>query len=99
MTPRARGLGQAGSMHDITGPPPLLGIHHVRVPSGDVAVARDWYRDVLGFASVLDYEEEDAIVGVVLHHPAGVTLALHLDPGRVEALRGFCILALSLIHI
>jgi catechol 2,3-dioxygenase-like lactoylglutathione lyase family enzyme len=87
-------LGQAGPVDD-GHTPPLLGIHHVRVPVVDVSASRDWYRDVLGFEAMLDYEEEDGLVGSVLRHDTGVTIGVHLDPGRALAMRGFCLLALE----
>jgi len=75
--------------------PPLDGIHHVRVPVSDIAVSREWYPDVLGFVPILDYEEEDRVVGVALAHGSGVTIGIHLDPPRARALAGFCVLALE----
>ncbi|HUO48936.1 MAG TPA: VOC family protein [Acidimicrobiales bacterium] len=76
-------------------PPPLQGIHHVRVPVSDITVSRNWYSEVLGFEPVLDYEEEDRVVGVALAGDGGVTVGLQLDPARARALAGFCILALQ----
>jgi catechol 2,3-dioxygenase-like lactoylglutathione lyase family enzyme len=75
--------------------PPLQGIHHVRIPVSDIAVSRDWYPEVLGLEPVLDYEEEDRVVGVALASNDGVTVGLHLDPRRARALAGFCVLALQ----
>ena len=75
--------------------PPLQGIHHVRIPVSDIIVSRDWYTEVLGFEPVLDYEEEDRIVGVALAGEGGVTVGLHLDPARARSVAGFCILALQ----
>jgi catechol 2,3-dioxygenase-like lactoylglutathione lyase family enzyme len=73
----------------------LRGIHHVKVPVSDVFRSRDWYQDVLGFSPILDFEEEDRVVGVAVELPVGVTVGLHADPVRARALRGFCVLALS----
>lgn len=75
--------------------PTTLGIHHVRVPVTDVLRSRDWYAEVLGFEAVLDYEEEDRLVGVVLKLPAGEAVHLHVQPDFAAAMRGFAILALS----
>jgi len=75
--------------------PRILGIHHVRLPVSDLSRARDWYREVLGLVPVLDYEEEEGPVGIVLSHESGMTVGLHHDPTRADALRGFCILALE----
>jgi catechol 2,3-dioxygenase-like lactoylglutathione lyase family enzyme len=78
------------------GPPvaSVVGVYHVRLPVSDVLLSRDWYLDVLGFEPVLDYEEEDRLVGVALRHPSGVRLGVHLDPERALALRGFAVLSL-----
>ena len=70
-------------------PPRLVGIHHVRVPVTDLGTARDWYVEVLGFTSVLEYEVEDALVGISLTHPSGFTVGLHHAPVQAEAMRGF----------
>lgn len=68
----------------------------MRIPVTDVVASRDWYRDVFGFGVVLDFEEEGGLVGSVLtHHSDVTTIGLHLDPERVPALRGFCLIALQ----
>ncbi len=88
-------MGKAEGMEDRPAPP-LQGIHHVRVPATDVEASRNWYREVLGFEAVLDFEEEGGLIGTVLSHHSGVaTIGLHLDPERATALRGFCLLALQ----
>ena len=75
-------------------PPTIIGLHHVKVPVGDVLRSRDWYADVLGFTPLLDFEEEERLVGVVLRHPCGFTIGLHLDPERAAVLSGFPTVAL-----
>ena len=50
--------------------------------------------DALGFEPILDFEEEDRLVGVVLQHPCGITLGLHVEPERCRALNGFSAIAL-----
>ncbi len=88
-------MGQAEGMEDRPAPP-LQGIHHVRVPASDVGASRNWYREVLGFEAVLDFEEEGGLIGTVLSHHSGLaTIGLHLDPERAAALLGFCLLALQ----
>jgi len=72
----------------------IIGVYHVRLPVSDVLLSRDWYASVLGFEAVLDFEEEDRLVGVALKHPSGVRLGLHLEPHRAPALRGFVVLSL-----
>jgi catechol 2,3-dioxygenase-like lactoylglutathione lyase family enzyme len=80
---------------DQDGPPPLAGLHHVRVPARDLGAARDWYVEILGFSSVLEYELEDTLVGISLTHPSGFTIGLHHAPAQAEALAGFTLLALD----
>ncbi len=74
--------------------PTITGVHHVKVPVGDVLRSRDWYIDVLGFMPILDFEQEDRLIGVALQHPSGFTIGLHLDPARAAVLCGFPTVAL-----
>lgn len=77
-----------------SGPTPLLvGVHHVRLPVSNVLESRDWYTAVFGFEPILDFEEEERVLGIVLEHPCGITLSLHLDPERSIALSGFSAVA------
>ena len=73
----------------------FVGLHHVRLPVSDVMRSRDWYADVLGFEPRLSVEDEDHVVGVVVHHHSGLAIGLHYEPGRARALSGFCSVALS----
>jgi len=74
--------------------PPIVNVHHVRLPVSDVLKSRDWYIDTLGFEPLLVEEDDDRIVGVALRQGA-VTLGLHQDPRRAAALRGFVAFALG----
>ena len=58
----------------------ILGFHHVSLPARDVERSGDWYERVFGFECVLIEEEEDRVTAVMLEHPAGMLLALHLSP-------------------
>jgi catechol 2,3-dioxygenase-like lactoylglutathione lyase family enzyme len=73
----------------------FVGLHHVRLPVSDVMRSRDWYIEVLGFEPSLSVEDEDHVIGIVLDHPSGLALGLHLAPALARALRGFCSVALS----
>lgn len=53
------------------------------------------YVEVFGFECILDFEEEDCLVGVVLALPDGHSVGLHLAPERACSLKGFNILALG----
>ncbi len=75
--------------------PPLVGLHHLRIPVTGVETSRDWYVRVLGLTPLLDHEEEDRLTGVVLGHGCGLTIGLHLDPAGAAALRGYALVALA----
>jgi catechol 2,3-dioxygenase-like lactoylglutathione lyase family enzyme len=72
-----------------------LGVHHVRLPVSDVAASREWYRTALGLEPLMVEEDEDAIIGIVLRSPSGITVGLHEDAARAHALRGFAPVAFS----
>ena len=90
---RDRESGRAEPVQRMTRPS-ITGVHHVKVPVGEVLRSRDWYMDVLGFMPILDFEEEDRLIGVALQHPCGFTIGLHLDPARAAVLCGFPTVAL-----
>jgi catechol 2,3-dioxygenase-like lactoylglutathione lyase family enzyme len=73
--------------------PSIVGVHHVRLPVSNVLESRDWYMDLFGFEPILDFEEEERVLGVVLEHPCGITLGLHREPERAIALSGFSAVA------
>jgi catechol 2,3-dioxygenase-like lactoylglutathione lyase family enzyme len=75
--------------------PPIIGLHHIRVPVSDAWISRDWYAAVLGFQPVLDLEEENGVIGVVLRHDQGFVIGLHRDRSRAASLKGFAILGLT----
>ncbi len=73
----------------------ITGLHHVRVPVTDLDTSTDWYASVFGFELDLYVEEEAGPIGAILHHPTGVVLALHIEPTRAAALRGFSVVGLA----
>jgi catechol 2,3-dioxygenase-like lactoylglutathione lyase family enzyme len=77
-----------------TQPPPLAGLYCIRIPVRDVWASRDFYVEVLGCEAVLDAEDESSVTGVVVYHPSGVTIGLHLDPARAKVMSGFAPLTL-----
>jgi catechol 2,3-dioxygenase-like lactoylglutathione lyase family enzyme len=81
--------------HDWAGGGPS-GLHHVKLPVGEVERSRDWYVRVLGFRAELEFREEGVLRGVGLHHPgADLRLALRGDPERARALAGFVCVCLA----
>jgi catechol 2,3-dioxygenase-like lactoylglutathione lyase family enzyme len=75
--------------------PPVVALHHVRIPVTDVLASQDWYSEVLGFRPTLVVEEENAVKGVVSVHPSGVVIGLHSAPQQATALKGFAVIGLS----
>src|SRR5688500_11257233 len=74
----------------------LRGFHHVKLPVSDVARSRDWYQRVLGFEVVIEFVEDDVLMGVALADAAqSVSIALRHDPTRAAALSGFDAMALG----
>lgn len=73
----------------------ISGIHHVKLPVSDIARSREWYHRVLGFDVLIEFKDDDALVGLALRrdgcHP---NIALRLDPDRARAMAGFDVLAL-----
>ncbi|MFI6132671.1 VOC family protein [Micromonospora sp. NPDC051141] len=73
----------------------ISGIHHVKLPVGDVKRSRDWYGRVLGFETVIEFVEDAELMGVALRREGSpVQIALRHDPARARALAGFDALAL-----
>jgi len=78
--------------------PSILGFHHVSLPASDPDRSSDWYERVFGFERVLIEEDEDRITMVMLEHPLGMRLCLHLaghldpewdGPGKAAAMLSF----------
>lgn len=61
--------------------------------------SRDWYAETLGLSPILVAEEEETVIGIVMGHPSGVAIGLHLAPEQARALEGFAILGLAVIEL
>lgn len=73
----------------------IVGIHHVKLPVSDVERSRAWYQRVLGFETLIEFDEDGVIAGVGLARAGcGPGIALRHDPNRAGALSGFDVLAL-----
>jgi catechol 2,3-dioxygenase-like lactoylglutathione lyase family enzyme len=67
--------------------PPLLGIHHVRLPVADLARSFAFFAGVLGYERDFDFPGER---GWALRHPeGGPNLVLWHDPALAVASAGF----------
>jgi catechol 2,3-dioxygenase-like lactoylglutathione lyase family enzyme len=65
--------------------PQITGLHHVSLPTADVARSSDWFERVLGFVPVLMEEEEEAVTMIVLQHQCRVLLYLRLAQTPIPA--------------
>lgn len=73
----------------------ISGIHHVKLPVSDVARSQAWYHRVLGFETLVEFEEDGVVAGVALQRDGCQPhLALRHDPDRARALSGFNVVAL-----
>jgi catechol 2,3-dioxygenase-like lactoylglutathione lyase family enzyme len=73
----------------------VSGIHHVKLPVGDVARSRTWYEAVLGFETAIEFVEAGVVAGVALRREGcQPQIALRHDPDRARALSGFDAVAL-----
>jgi len=57
----------------------ISGFHHVTLPTRDVELSGDWHERVFGFERVPIEEDEDQVRAVMLEHPEGMLLALHVS--------------------
>jgi catechol 2,3-dioxygenase-like lactoylglutathione lyase family enzyme len=81
------------------GPPPLSGIHHVKLPVTDLPRSRDWYVRVLGLAVDREFRDEEGgpVKGVGGTVPGldGTGFALREAPEPARGVSGFDPLALG----
>jgi len=76
--------------------PDVSGVHHVKLPVGDLDRSRRWYETVLGLHVEIEFVEDDVVRGLALADRAGsMRLALRHDPVRAAALAGFDPLAIA----
>jgi catechol 2,3-dioxygenase-like lactoylglutathione lyase family enzyme len=70
---------------------PLLdGVHHVKLPVGDLERSRAWYESRLGYSTAVEFVEQGRLMGIVMNHPnGGPQFALRLDPDRAAKAAGF----------
>lgn len=86
----------------MTSPPPLDGLHHLKLPVSDLARSRRWYESVLGLRVRKEFVDDDdgVLRGVagVLSDRSGtpiISLALRQNPEVAAGMTGFDPLALS----
>lgn len=75
---------------------PVIGLHHAKLPVGDLRRSREWFESLLGLQTELEFRDDDGTVRGVAYMPiAGLRLALREDPERAAALAGWDPLALA----
>ena len=73
----------------------IIGIHHIKLPVSDVARSQAWYERVLGFETLIEFDEDGVVRGVALGRDGcQPSIALRHDPDRARALSGFDAVAL-----
>ncbi|GHG03128.1 MULTISPECIES: VOC family protein [Amycolatopsis] len=73
-----------------TAAPLLDGVHHLKLPVGDLDRSRAWYESRLGYRVTTEFVQHGTVTGLTMTHPnGGPMFALRLDPERAEAAAGF----------
>jgi glyoxylase I family protein len=70
----------------MTEPAAWSGVHHLTLNVQDVAASERWYREVLGFDRLTEYETEDFRRVLLRHAASGMVLGLnrHTSPEAAE---------------
>lgn len=85
----------------MTLPPPIVAVHHLKLPVRDIDRSREWYESVVGLHVHTEFPDDDGVVrGVAgtLTDPSGsvvIALALRQNPDVAAGISGFDVLALS----
>jgi len=70
--------------------PALDGIHHLKLPVGDLERSLTWYQERLGYEVMHEFVEDGVRMGIAMTHPnGGPDFAIRLDPERARAAAGF----------
>jgi catechol 2,3-dioxygenase-like lactoylglutathione lyase family enzyme len=78
----------------MSSPITLAGMHHVRIPVGDLEAAVAWFGDLLGYEKEFPFEAEGSVTGWALRHRnGGPSVTLIQDAARARAYRGFPLFA------
>jgi catechol 2,3-dioxygenase-like lactoylglutathione lyase family enzyme len=75
---------------------PVVGLHHVKIPVGDLPSTREWFESLLGLEVEIEFRDDDGTVRGVAYLPiGGLRIALREDPFRASVLAGWDPLALA----
>lgn len=68
----------------------LAGVHHLKLPVGDLARSEAWYERTLGYRRTAEFRDGELLMGIGMSHPAGgPPIAFRLDSVRAKAAAGF----------
>jgi catechol 2,3-dioxygenase-like lactoylglutathione lyase family enzyme len=67
----------------------ITGIHHLKIPVGDLARSRAWYERVLDFVVEREFPDADGVVRGVAGDIGGVAVALRENPDVAQGVSGF----------
>jgi catechol 2,3-dioxygenase-like lactoylglutathione lyase family enzyme len=75
---------------------PVVGLHHAKLPVGDLVRSRAWFEALLGLQPEIEFRDDDGTIRGVAYRPVGgLRIALREDPRRAAALAGWDPLALA----
>ncbi|WP_433473525.1 VOC family protein [Spirillospora sp. CA-142024] len=70
--------------------PALDGVHHLKLPVGDIERSRSWYASRLGYVPVIEFTKDGRTTGITMAHPnGGPVIGFVLDPERAQRASGF----------
>jgi catechol 2,3-dioxygenase-like lactoylglutathione lyase family enzyme len=67
----------------------ITGIHHLKIPVGDLARSRAWYERVLDFVVEREFPDDDGVVRGVAGNIGGVAVALRENVEVAKGIAGF----------
>ncbi|MES9536255.1 VOC family protein [Actinomadura sp. NPDC000600] len=75
---------------DTNDAPALDGVHHVKLPVGDIERSRSWYASRLGYVTLIEFTKGGRTTGITMAHPVGGPMfGLVLDPELARRASGF----------
>ncbi|MFE6649959.1 VOC family protein [Nocardioides sp. NPDC057772] len=73
-----------------TDAPALDGVHHVKLPVGDLERSRSWYASRLGYVTLIEFTKRGRTTGITMRHPnGGPLIGFVLDPDLATRASGF----------
>jgi catechol 2,3-dioxygenase-like lactoylglutathione lyase family enzyme len=74
----------------VDGVPALAGVHHVKLPVGDLERSRAWYASRLGYVPVIEFTKGGRRTGLTMTHPnGGPMIGFVLNPELAARASGF----------